>query len=123
MRKLLSFLILGIMISTLSTLPGAVGAVEFPYVVAVEPGLTTFEVDGESFLVVTEAPLEIRFSGLDSERVHGTLIQSSNMDRNTVKFIWVQPGDDPITLYDNVMSSRSCIFDSEDVTGHNEKIF
>ncbi len=92
------------------------------YTIVVDPGMTHFSFAGEDFTVVTTQRLEISFEGITPARVWGYLQPLDGYSIEQVKFIWTSAGNDPITLHDGVLSGRRWRFNSDNVTGHNEKL-
>jgi hypothetical protein len=92
-----------------------------PIVVDVQPGMTQLEVSGEQYLVVTTTALRLYFDCVSDTRTIGRIqpLVPSNSDR--VKLIWLSYGAEPLTLYDGNGGFREWRFDSDQVTGHNEK--
>ncbi|MCB1161938.1 MAG: hypothetical protein R3C71_04900 [Candidatus Krumholzibacteriia bacterium] len=112
--SLLALLILGLFGS--SSLAGD----RIFYSILVQPGMTEFSFAGESFVVVTTQKLRIDFDGITSMRVWGSLT-SMDGELGVVKFVWTSAGNNPITLHEGVLGGRTWNFDSDNVTGHNEK--
>ncbi len=103
-----------------SALPCSAG-VSNPYSVLLDPGMTEFKVDGESFIVVTTQQIRISFAGVEPDHVWGSLLPSESSSQEQIKFMWLRDDSDPITLFFGAPLSHQWDFDSEDVTGHNEK--
>lgn len=101
--------------------PAAAGDRMF-YSIVVDPGMTEFSYAGESFTVVTTQRLEINFEGITANRVWGFLLPLDGYNLDQVKFIWTSAGHDPLTLHEGVLGGRRWFFDSNNVTGHNEKL-
>lgn len=94
---------------------------EDDHVILVDPGMVEFTVEGESFLVVTTQHLSIEFDGVRSDRVWGDLTPLDGPSFELIKFLWTSNGPDPITLHEGILAGRTWEFDSDNVTGHNEK--
>lgn len=92
------------------------------YTIVVQPGMTEFSYAGESFTVVTTQRLEINFEGITANRVWGYLLPLDGYNLDLVKFIWTSAGHDPLTLHEGILGGRRWFFDSNNVTGHNEKL-
>lgn len=101
--------------------PVAAGDRAIVFTIVVEPGMTDFTHAGESFTVVTTQRLEINFEGITPHRVWGFLLPLDGYNLDPVKFIWTTAGNDPLTLHEGVLGGRRWFFDSNNVTGHNEK--
>ncbi len=121
MRNLLKISVLSLTFLALaSTWAGPVAASN-PFSTFVEPGMTEFKVGGETFIVVTTQRLRINFSGIQPYHVWGTMVPLDGVSSDVVKFMWMKSDGDPITLYFGALLGDQLCFDSEDVTGHNEK--
>jgi hypothetical protein len=121
MRNLLKISVLSLAFLTLITAwPGRADASN-PYSVLVEPGLTELKMGGEDFIVVSTQRLRINFSGIQPFHVWGSMVPLDGVSNDIVKFIWMRRNSDPITLHFGVLLGAQLNFDSEDVTGHNEK--
>ncbi|MBM4117182.1 hypothetical protein FJ251_05465 [bacterium] len=92
------------------------------YSIVIQPGMTEFAYAGESFTVVTTQRLEINFEGITPSRVWGFITPLDGYNADLVKFIWTTAGHNPLTLHDGVLGGRRWVFDSNNVTGHNEKL-
>jgi hypothetical protein len=92
------------------------------YSIVANPGMTNFSFAGEDFTVVTTQRLEINFEGITASRVWGFIIPLDGYSIELVKFIWVSAGHDPLTLHEGILGGRRWCFDSDNVTGHNEKL-
>lgn len=91
------------------------------YSIIVEPGMTQFSFAGEDFTVVTMQRLEIGFDGITPTRVWGIIRCLEGPNIGMIKFIWTSAGNASITLHDGLLTGRQWRFDSNNVTGHNEK--
>ncbi len=91
------------------------------HVIELGPGMHEFELGGEDFLVVTTQNLRICFDGITPQRVWGALIPLDGWNLELVKFIWISDNFDLLTLHEGILAGREWRFDSDDVTGHNEK--
>ena len=83
--------------------------------------MTEFKVGGQDFVVVTTQRLRIDFTGANENRVWGVIVPLDGFSNDMVKFLWTSYGPDPVTLFFAPLAGRTCEFDSNDVTGHNEK--
>ncbi len=121
MRNLLKISVLSFAFLALaSAWAGSVGASN-PESIVVDPGMTEFKLSGEAFIIVTMQRLRINFSSIKSYRVQGTLTPLGGNNNDVVKFMWMRSDGDPVTLYFGALLSDQLCFDSDDVTGHNEK--
>ncbi|MBN2172143.1 MAG: hypothetical protein JW819_12560 [Candidatus Krumholzibacteriota bacterium] len=121
MKKILGTLALLLVLAAL--MPVGNGNADMPtvYVVVIEPGMTEFEVGGEHFLMVTTQTVRITFQGISHTHVWGSLEPLDGYSSDLVKFLWLREPYNPITLHAGILGGRSWSFDSQDVTGHNEK--
>ncbi len=121
MRNLLKLSVLSLTFLALATTWAGPLSASNPYSTVIEPGMTEFKMGGETFIIVTPQRLRINFSGIRSYRVWGTMVPLDDLSNDVVKFMWMRSGGDPVTLYFGVLLSDQLSFNSEDVTGHNEK--
>jgi hypothetical protein len=121
MRKTFSILAIAVIMLGMGALSGSQANPGNPVVLEIEPGLTEFETLGQSFLVICTQPLQISFQCVSEERVYGVITAMDGESLSEVKLVWVNYLDFPLTLAEGVAPGRSVFFDSDDVTGHNEK--
>ena len=123
MRKILlalaaAFILVGIVLPTeIQAAPSS------PFVIDVTPGATQFQMLGQNFLVICTQPLRIMFHGISDARVHGMILSTNGEDLAQIKFIWLDFHNSPLTLAEGVLANQVYQFDSDEVTGHNEKIW
>ncbi len=122
MRKTLSILALAIILLGMGVPSGTKALPSSSTVVEVEPGLTEFEVHGQEFLVICTQPLRIMFNSVSEDRVLGIISTRNGENLSEIKLMWLNHPGTPLTLADGFVQDRSCHFDSDDVTGHNEKL-
>jgi hypothetical protein len=120
MKNLLKIALLALL--CLSTTSAPAPAERMLYSIVVNPGMTQFSFAGENFTVVTTQRLEINFEGITASRVWGFILPLDGFSIDLVKFIWTSAGNNPITLHEGILSGRRWFFDSDNVTGHNEKL-
>jgi hypothetical protein len=113
----LSLLIVGALV------PGPVLGSGSPYNIVLAPGASEFELGGEQFLIVTTQEIRVSFDTISPSRVNGWIRSTSGQPLGLIKFIWLTHADYPLPLSneDLVITSHEYRFDSQDVTGHNEK--
>ena len=121
MKSPIKIALLALMILGLFSTSGLAGDRIF-YSIVVMPGMTEFSYAGESFVVVTTQKLQIDFDGITATRVWGSITPLDGYNLGVVKFVWTSGGNDPITLHQGILGGRSWNFDSDNVTGHNEKL-
>ena len=121
MKKILGTLTLFLALAALTPVGHGNADISAIYVVVIEPGMTEFEVAGEGFLMVTTQTVRVVFEGVSHHHVWGSLEPLDGYSNDQVKFLWLREPGDPITLHEGILAGRTWGFDSQDVTGHNEK--
>ncbi len=120
MKNLLKIALLALLCLSTTSMP--VPAERVLYSIVIQPGMTNFAFAGESFTVVTTQRLEISFDGITANRVWGSILPLDGYSIQLVKFIWTTAGPNPLTLHEGILGGRRWCFDSDNVTGHNEKL-
>ena len=101
--------------------PAAWAEIDNHAIVDVVSGVTDFQVEGETFRVVTDHSLSIVFEGVSADRVWGTIIHGASLSPEAVQLVWFSENYGNLILYEDTPSDTHCDFDSDEVTGHNEK--
>jgi len=121
MKNLLKIVLLALLCLSTTSATAPAGD-RMLYSIVVEPGMTQFSFAGEDFTVVTTQRLEVNFEGITANRVWGFIVPLDGYSIDPVKFIWTSAGNNPITLYEGMLGGHLWRFDSNNVTGHNEKL-
>jgi len=104
----------------LGALP-AMAAYDSPHSILVDPSMSQFKLGGEFFYVSTTEPVFIEFQGISSNRVWGKVVPMDGHNSAMVSLTWVNNRGLYFPLHSGLLSGREWSFDSDDVTGHNEK--
>ncbi len=90
-------------------------------VIILDPGYTEFTMAGQDFFCITPQRIRIHFDGISPHRVYGRVQLLGGATDSPVKLVWVSAGHEPLTLHDRILEVKFVRFDSDGVTGHNEK--
>lgn len=120
MRKTLLIMILTLVVTGLAMTASA--DTNPLNVIILDPGYTEFTMGGQDFFCITPERIRVHFDGISPLRVYGRVHLLGETTDSPVKLVWVSAGHEPLTLHDHILEVKFVRFDSDGVTGHNEKL-
>lgn len=121
MRNLLRTTTLTLLLLAIVGAYPTMAAINSPYSILVDPSMSEFKLGGEIFLVDTTEPVRVEFAGIHPTHVWGKVVPLDDHGGAMVSLTWVTNRGLYIPLHNGLLSGREWEFDSDDVTGHNEK--